>query len=49
MTREKRRLFKIYITDRNERSREEYGQKNQEVKIITRQKRMKLMKGIVSS
>ena len=34
MVREKRRLFQIYITDRNERNREEYRQKNQEVKII---------------
>ena len=32
MVREKRRLFEIYIEDRNERNREEYRQKNQEVK-----------------
>ena len=36
--REKRRLFEIYVTDRNERNREEYRQKNQEVKRVTRQK-----------
>ena len=35
MVREKRRLFEIYITDRNERNREEYRQKNQEVKMMT--------------
>ena len=29
MVREKRRLFEIYISDRNERNREEYRQKNQ--------------------
>ena len=39
MVREKRRLFEIYITDRNERNREEYRQKNQEVKRVTRQKK----------
>ena len=39
MVREKRRLFEIYITNRNERNREEYRQKNQEVKMITRQKK----------
>ena len=42
MVREKRRLFEIYITDRNERKREEYRQKNQEVKMITRQKKNKV-------
>ena len=49
MVREKRGLFEIYITDRNERNREEYRQQNQEVKIITRQKKNELMKGMVSS
>ena len=39
MAREKRRKFDIYATDRNERIREEYGQKNQEVKRVTRQKK----------
>ena len=34
-----RRLFESYITDRNERNRQEYMQKNQEGKIITRQKK----------
>ena len=28
MMREKRRLFEIYITDRNERNRKEYRKKN---------------------
>ena len=37
MVRERRRLIEVYITDRNERNRKEYGQKNQEVKMITRQ------------
>ena len=37
--REKRRLFKIYITDKNERSRKEYRDNNREVKIVTRQKK----------
>ena len=39
MVREKRRLFEIYVTDRNERNREEYQQMNQEVKRVTRQKK----------
>ena len=39
MVREKRKLFEIYIADRNERNREEYRQKNQEVKRVTRQKK----------
>ena len=39
MVREKRKLFEIYITNRNERNREEYMQKNQEVNTITRQKK----------
>ena len=39
MVREKRRLFKIYITDRNERNREEYRQKSQEVKKVIGQKK----------
>ena len=38
MVREKRRLFEMYITDRNERNREEHRQKTLEVKILTRQK-----------
>ena len=37
--REQRRLFEIYITDRNERDGEEYRQKNQEVKTATRKKK----------
>ena len=39
MVREKRRLFEIYVADRNEQNREEYRQKNLEVKRITRQKK----------
>ena len=39
MGREKRRLFEIYITDRNERNREEYRQKNKVVKRVTRHKK----------
>ena len=35
MVREKRRLFEIYVTDRNERNSKEYRQKNQEVKGVT--------------
>ena len=37
MVRVKRRLFEIYITDRNERNRDEYRRKRQEVKMMTRQ------------
>ena len=39
MMREKRRLFEIYIRDRNERNREEYRQKNQEIRMMARQKK----------
>ena len=39
MVREKRRLFEICITHRNERNREGYRQKNQEVTRVTRQKK----------
>ena len=39
MVRKKRRLFEIYIADRNERNRVEYRQKNQEMNIITRNKK----------
>ena len=39
MVRKKRRLFEIYVTDRNERKREEYKKKNQEVKRVTKQKK----------
>ena len=39
MVREKRRLFEIYVMDRNERNRGECMQKKQEVKMITRQKK----------
>ena len=39
MVRERRMLFEIYITYRNERNREEYRQKNQELKMMTRQKK----------
>ena len=42
MVRERRRLLEIYVTDRNERNREEYRQKNQEVKRVTRQKKNEL-------
>ena len=38
MVREKRRLFEIYTTDRNERNKE-YRQKSQEVKMMTGQKK----------
>ena len=37
--REEKRVFEIYVTDRNERSRVEYRQKNQEVKRVTRPKK----------
>ena len=39
MVREKSRLFEIYIANGNERIREEYRQKNQEVKMKKRQKK----------
>lgn len=39
LVREKRRLFELYVTDRSERSREEYREKKQEVKRVTRQKK----------
>ena len=38
MVREKRRLFEIYVADRNKRNREEYRPKNQKVMRVTRQK-----------
>ena len=38
MVRKKRSLFEIYVTNRNDRKREKYRQKNQEVKRVTRQK-----------
>ena len=39
MVSENRRLFEIYLTDRNERNGEEYRQKNQAVKRVTRHKK----------
>ena len=39
LVKEKRRLFEKYMVDRNERNREEYRQKNQEVKRVTKQKK----------
>ena len=45
MVREKRRLFEIYVTYGNERNREGYKQKNQEVKRVTRQKKNEVDEG----